>query len=230
MTENGSLGSFPGRAFATAWLNAWLSTSDDDARRVLYRTVLVERFEKHLQLVATDSYTLTGSACPMDPEDFEAPAFEELPESSFVVMDHDKRMVVLMRWLLADCKHAEKNKLAEPTVHLELRSGESPDTPTLDPAMDRQQLVVTTDRERLTLDVLDSEYPSWRPLLLNGSAEPVEKIALNPVYLARLGKIRTVGAEPVEFEFNGPLGLVLVVCRTEPVVFGGVMPVRIGAE
>lgn len=223
----------PGRSFATAWLNTWLSTGDDEARPALYRTVLCEVFTspRCLQLVATDSYTLFGStAACSGHEDDSAPTLDELPDRAIVVMDHDARVQVLMRWLLADCKHAAKNGLMEPTVHVALRSAEVPSTPTLDPSMGRQQLVITTDRERLTLDVFDGGYPAWRPLLLPHKPKSTEGIAFSPRLLARLGKIRTVDAEPIEFTMAGPIGLSVFTVRTEPPVFGGIMPVRVGAE
>lgn len=222
---------FPGRSFATAWLNTWLSTSDDDTRPALHRTVLCEVFAnpRCVQLVATDSYTLLGStvAC-CGHEDDPAPTLDQVPDRSIVVMDHDARAQVLMRWLLADCKHASKNNMPEPTVHVALRSAEAPTTPTLDPSLDRRQLVITTDRERLTLDVFDGEFATWRPLFLGHVPEDTTDVAFNPTFLARLGKIRTIDAEPIEFSLRGALGAAVLHVATEPPVFGIIVPVRIG--
>lgn len=224
----------PGRGFATAWLNAWLSTAEDDERPVLYRTIAVEVFRRAVQLVATDSYTIIGSAVPCTGRDGDdLPTLDELPAETVVAMDHDSRAPTLMRWLLADCKAAAKAKLDEPTVHLAVRSAETDDTPTLDPEMDRRQLVITTNRESVTLDVFDGEYPPWRPLLLDHVPDPTATVSLAPYLLARLGKLRVDDSTPVALTFSGPLGIALVDvdCITSPQVFGGVMPVRIvGAD
>lgn len=221
----------PGRAFATAWLNAWLSTAEDAARPVLHRTLLVEVFDSpaSLQMVATDSYTLLGSSVLTDPDD-EHPPLEQVPAESIIVMDHDGRAPTLLRWLLADCKAAAKAKIDEPTVHVQIRSAESADAPTLDPEMDRREFVITTDRERITLDVFDSEYPAWREVILGHRPAPTDEVALSPWLLARLGKLRDADTHPLRFRLGGPHGMALLDLASDPPVFGGIMPVRVGIE
>lgn len=222
----------PGAHLATAWHNVWLSTSDDDARPQLYRTVLVEVFnDRCVQLIASDTYMLTGSTVLQDPEALTtSPSFDESPDETYVVMDHDQRMGALMKWVLKDAKAAAKDKLPPPEVTLSVQSAENPDVPSFGGVFARNQLVVGTERERLALDLYDGAYPEWRSLIGGHQTEETTELAFNPELVGRFGKMTGLDYYPVEFTTAGPLGGTRFAVRSEPPVFGLLMPVRVGMQ
>jgi hypothetical protein len=133
-------------------------------------------------------------------------------------------MRTLMGWATRDAKAAEKDGDDLDPISVEVRSGESPMSPTLSPELDRQVLVVTTERERIELDVYEGVYLSWRPLLAGHQPAPTEQVAFAPTLLARFAKLRDT-AGYVEFTLSGPDGGARFSVDAEPPLHGVLMPV-----
>lgn len=218
--------SIPGGALAPAWLNAWLATSDDDSRPILYRTMLVEVYKTGVQLVSTDSFMLLTSFAPTIVDDLvPPPSLDEAPVASYIVQDTDRRAIALMRYVLAEAKSAEKE--ARPfDVTLSVATVEDPSVPTLDPTLDRSGFVIATDSERLALPIYQGDYPNWRNLIAQAKTNATEHIALSPMLLGRLGKLKGTPT-PIRMDFDGDLGMVrLSASGHESYLSGGLMPIR----
>ena len=215
---------FPARELAAAWEAVFASTGEDEGRYVLYRTVLVEVYQRAIRLVATDSYTLFTSVVLTDEHraDFgERPDFDAAPEMVWVIADHHKRMKGLMAFMYAQAKKAAAADGEEPTITLTVCDDEE-DRGTIDANMTRQVCKVSTDRELLTLDVLETAYPQWREVLARHQHEPIDKIAFNPTYLARLTKFKAFAEVPVRFYFAGN-GLARIEVRADQFHLDGVI-------
>jgi hypothetical protein len=218
----------PARELASGWLNASLAAGSDSARPQTYRTMLVEVFDEGVQLVASDGAMLltTPVATISDPGGLNLPSADQVPDESFIVMDLDGRMRNLMRWVLKDAKAAEKEGREAVPVSVEVRSGERSSAPTLSPDLDRKIMVVTTERERLDLELYEGVFLAWRPLFAGHVAKPTETVAFAPTLLARLGRLRDV-ENAVEFQLGGPDGGAKFGIDCDPPIEGLLMPVRV---
>lgn len=227
MTTN----TLPGLHLASSWLNCALASSEDENRPVLYRTILVEVFKGGVQLVATDSWMLLAAFVPTDADDLTPPppTIDESPIETHVVMDPDKRMQSLMRFVLTDAKAAEKAGVPC-DLTLSISSAESPSEPTLDPSLDRSMFIVQTDNERLALPIYEGDYPTWRALLAAHREEPTGTLALNPTLLGRFGKLKNF-AGPISMILNGATGMIALSSPAdESYLFGGVVPVSLHGD
>lgn len=184
-----------GRA-AVAWLNAFLASSDDEARGVLYRTLSVEVFSTGLQFIGCNGILLfrtwvASGGAPM-------PLLEEAPERAVVVMDREKFALGFIRTMLA----AAKDQTAEPlTVAIEA-APEPTTAPTLGAAFNTQVLTLRAFGQRLHCPLYESEYVNWRGLQFGvPAAERVDgmKIAVNQ--FAAVGKLR--GLQGIDCVFHG---------------------------
>lgn len=219
----------PAREFATGWLNTAVASGTDRARPQLYRTVLVEVFgDQGVQLVGSDgSMMITcGLESYSDPSGLNIAAADQVPDEAHIAIDDGGRMASLMRWVLHDAKIAEKEGLDPPPISVEVRSGEQASVPTLSPDLDRQIMVVTTEHERLDLDLYDGAYLNWRPYLAAHNPEPTGAITFSTALLARLGKLRDI-TSGVEFTFSGPFGGARFNVGCEPPVQGVLMPLQV---
>lgn len=214
----------PASDFAPTWLNVSLSSSDDEARPVLYKTVLIEVFSHGVQLVATDSFMLMCGFAPTAQSDLtNPPSLDEAPEATYIVMDPDQRMRSLMRHMRKEAKAAEKESRSC-DVTLSFKSAETLDVPTLDPSLDRMACVVDAGAERLTLPLYEGEFINWRPLLAR-EPEAVQDVWFSPYLLGRFGKLVDVGVEGFHFQTAGSLG-VCTFRSPEVRLFGGIMPMH----
>ena len=215
----------PTHALATAWLNTFTSTGDDPDRPALYRTISAEFYgASAVRLIATDSYMLTIAWCASDGEP--EPDLSEAPDHSLVVMDTEQRGKGLMSYLWTATK---KDMLHE--TDLRIVNGEEPSTPSLSDDLARKALIVDTELERLTLPILQGEYPGWRSLLSAWSPKGTERVALAPDLLGRFAKFKHAG--PVRFSLNGDTGGVRWEMVPGPelmMAHGLLMPVREGAD
>lgn len=220
----------PAREFASGWLNTSLASGSDDKQPSLYRTVLVETFgTEALQLVASDGSMLLR--CTMESTSgglgLHSPTIDTVPDEVHIVVDRHGRMRNLMGWVLREAKTADNDDDEYPPVSLEVRSGERPMVPTLSPDLDRRVLVVSTEHERLDLDLYEGSYLSWRALFAGHVQVATAEMAFNPTLLARLGKLREI-RDYVTFSFGGPNAGACFVAAGEPSIEGVLMPVRIG--
>jgi hypothetical protein len=217
----------PAHETALAWLNTFVATGTDAGHPQTYRNVGVEFFPNAVVFVASDRSMLLSSTVMIGNEalPLSAPSIDEIPDASYVVMDRAGRMGSLMRWMLRDAKAAEKEDRELAPITIDIRSGERPSVPTLSPELDRQIMVVTTERERLVLDLYDGAFISWRPMLAKHTPEPTDRVAFSPMLLARLGKLRGIAAG-IEFELAGAAGGARFFIDCEPPIEGLLMPVR----
>jgi len=219
----------PAREFACGWLNTAVASGTDRGRPQLHGTVLVESFgNEAVQLVAADGSMLlstTVGSVASDPSGVGLPSLDEAPDESRVVIDTDGRMKALMGFVLRDAKAAEKEGDEPPPLTVEVRSGETPGIPTLSPDLDRQVMVVTTERERLELPLYEGGFIAWRPLLAGHEPAPTEVVAFAAPLLARLGKLRDTQSY-VSFTLAGPDGAAVFTVEAEPLLRGVLMPVH----
>lgn len=217
----------PAHETALAWLNTFVATGTDAGNSQTYRNVAIEFFPDAVVFVASDRSMLLSSTVLTGHEALllDAPSIDQIPDVSYVVMDPAGRMGSLMRWQLRECKAAEKEDREPAPITIEVRSGERPSVPTLSPEMDRQIMVVTTERERLDLDIYDGAFISWRPMLAKHTPESTDRIAFSPMLLARLGKLRGLDAH-IEFELAGAADGARFFIDCEPPIEGLIMPVR----
>ncbi len=213
----------PAGPLATAWLNCFQTTGTDENRPALYRTVLVEVFDRGVQLVATDTFMLLGGFAPTEAGEFEPPpSIDEAPVASFVVMDRNKRGQQLMKYIADEAREAEEDDRAL-DVTLTAASVEELATPTLDPSLDRVMFTIATDTESVRLPIYDADYSNWRAMLDRHQAAKAERVAFSPQLLGRFGKLRAPGG-PVVLNFSGPSGLVLLSApSSETYLFGAVV-------
>lgn len=218
------------RSFAAAWLNVSLAASDNEEQPVLYRTVFVEVYDgDRLRLVATNSYMLLTATVGDDP-----PEMEEAPVASYIVMDPDKRGQALLKWAHKLAARADKDGNIPPSLRLSVEAADPDGPPTLSAELTRRAFTITLDEnEAVSLDIFESPYPSWRPLLLDREADPVSEVAYNAEFLALLGKIRDA-EHTVIFTPSGDKGLTLLRIGSQyddaPHLDGGLMPIRLAKE
>ncbi|MEM7272718.1 MAG: hypothetical protein AAF547_06535, partial [Actinomycetota bacterium] len=165
---------------------------------------------------------LIGSWVPIPDYDtgVAGPGLDEAPLASFVVRDTNKRMQSLMKFAHGEARAADRDDQPPPKLWISIRSMESEDTPTLDPAFDRQMFVVETDRERLAIPVFDAAYPNWRALLANGKPVATDLVAYPADTLGRLGGLRDLTG-PLLFSMAGGRGLTRI---RSGLLFGALMP------
>jgi hypothetical protein len=212
----------PARGFATAWLNVSLASGSDEQRPQMYRTVLVEVFERAVRLVAADGVMLLTATVKVDDGDLDVPD-SAVADEHYIVIDHDGRMRNLMSWVLRDAVAADKSGLEPTQVVVEVRSGERPSMPTLSPDFDRQVMVVGSDREQLDLDLYGGRYLEWQQLFAGRKLEPTPKVGFSPAMLGRFGKLRDL-AHPVVFHLAGTDGSAQFEIGCEPPILGLLMP------
>lgn len=215
------------RALAARVLNISLASGKDSARPQTYGTLEFEAFDDAVRITASDNSILLTGLVPLasDPDGIHLPSIDEVPNESVVVMAHDGRLRSLMRYVLRDAKAAEKDGHEPAPVSIEVRSGERPSVPTLSPDLDRRIMVVTTDRERLDLDIYDGAFLHWRPLLARYSPEPTASVAFSPRLLAMFSKLRDA-PEGIEFHLAGPTGGAQFSIDCDPPIDGLLMPVQ----
>jgi hypothetical protein len=215
----------PARGFATAWLNTSLASGTDEHRPQLYRTLLVEVFDRAVRLVAADGVMLLTSTVKVDEDDLDV-ADAAVAGETHVVIDHDGRMRNLMSWVLRDAVAADKNGIPPTQVTVEVRSGERPSMPTLSSDLDRQVMVVGSDREQLDLDLYGGPYVDWQQLFAGRNLTPTQRVAFSPAMLGRFGKLRDL-VHPVVFHLAGPDGSAQFEIDCEPSILGLLMTCRV---
>jgi len=211
------------RLAATAWLNAFLATGQDDARPALYRALSVEFFPNGVQFIATDGTILLRTwAGHQDAEtSVEWPDIDEAPDATVVVMDHDKFAIGFIRAALAAAGDMDVMPLT-----LAIEPAETPDTP-LGEAFAPNVLSLTAFGQRLNCRLYESPFPDWRRLQLGlDPAERVSGMTIAPRMFATLGKIRD--AIKIDCEFSGQHRQIDVVAHGIGYVVarGLVMPMR----
>lgn len=218
---------FEAGSLARSWLSVGIASSADKSRPALDRTVVIETFPEGIRLVATDSYVLLHAFVrDIDHELAPEPGLDEKPIATAVAQDPDGRARGLMAYL---------NRLANdvdagaPEVLLRVGAFEVDErSPSFDGLEAHWVVIEVPDQERLTLQVYDGAFPTWRGLLHHFRGEDTAAIAFGPDVvgrLAQLGKIHK-GSELV-WRFGGHQRMALFeLGHADPAVEGAVMPVR----
>jgi hypothetical protein len=207
-----------GRA-ATAWLNAFLATSQDEARPALYRTLSVELFEAGAQFVGCDGTMLFRAWVPGDGQPM--PDAAEAPERAVVVMDTDKFALAFMRTLLAAAGD-DAGKLATLSLAVEPAEGDTP----LGEAFQPEILTLRAFGQELHCRLYESSFPDWRGLRFGlDRAEAVDGMTLAVRLFAAVGKLK--GMLGVDCAFIGAERQIVIHAKgAEAEVRGLLMPMR----
>lgn len=198
-----------GTALSRAWCAVSLAAAEDEARPILYRTVLVEEYEgAGLRLTSTDSYWLAQCWVPaegieVDDFGFTDPGFDVVPDEVAIVRDDERRVRDLMR-------HVTRLTREDCPFDVAVQVHINRDLPDMDhPALPGiEQLTASFElpgREVVIATVLDGlEFPNWRPLIDGAlrAGPGVTQTILSGWLIAALAKIpRIVGSEHLELHW-----------------------------
>lgn len=210
---------------ATAWLNVAQATGDDDHRPIMYRTTLLEIHTEGVRLVATDGLLLLYSWVPYASDDLANPPAERTkPSEAHIVMDPDKRMLDLMKFMRREAKEAAK---VDRSCHVDLSIQQADDPggqQVIDSMLAPFVFRASTDRERLELPTFDSKYPDWRAVVKGAKPEATATVKFSTDTFVRLGRLLDIGA--LTLEPSGAIGLVSLTGseQSDHYLWGGVMP------
>lgn len=179
----------PSIEVANAWSPVWCATSDDKERHVLYRTVLLEWFDRRgIRLICTDSFVLLTAWLGVTEHEPE-PRIDQAPDHVTIVSDVDKRGLGLIRYA-AGC--AAKDDDTDGTFHRTTLAVGAPSrsrkTPALADSLEQDVLRIMYEGETVELPVVEATYPAWRALMDATDAEPTGTVALSPHVLGVLAK------------------------------------------
>lgn len=185
-------------AAATAWLNAFLATGQDEDRPVLFRTLSVEFYANGIQFVACDGTMLFRAYVPKQGTDEEWPADDESPERSVVVMDGEHFALGFVRTLLAASKSMELADLALSIEPAPEQDGEMP----LGAEFSAEVLTLRALGQQLHCRLYEGEYVDWRKLSFGiAMADRVDGMMLATRMFSSVGKLRGIAA--IECTFTG---------------------------
>lgn len=208
------------RRFALAWLNVCEASSSLPEHPMLDETVMIEVYDPTtVRLVATDTVLLLYSTVYSDPPNGGAPNLPKLgdnPKARWLVSDASKRIGNLCGYLRKVTK-----KDPDRTITFTLRTAEREDTPTLDPSLDRMDLQIEADIEAVRGPLLDEQtYPNWRGLIDDAERAPLAELAINPAYLARLGRLRAPAGDHLRIATTEAVGHLTIHLEADPPVDG----------
>ena len=184
----------PAEHVIPAWRNAFIATSDDDERSVLYRTVLCEWHPDGLRFVSTDTFVLVASFASTDREAarIQAPDHDEAPTGSVVAIAADKLMTDFLKHRASEVKAHHKAGLPADPVSVSFSVGTIDDPDTGQQRLDigaQQHLIVSSDNERIALPIHDGEFPAWRTLLAGYKPSPRVRVQARPDLYRRIGQL-----------------------------------------
>jgi hypothetical protein len=213
------------RSFAIAWLNAFLATSDDESRAVLYRSLSLEWFDDGLHMVATSGHALFRSWVA-DQESGPWPAPKLKPNHSVVVMDVEGFGAAFMKTLL---RVTNEEGREHEVISISVAKADEGATLSLGPEFVSYRVILRSCGQRIDLRVYDGEFPKWRQFKFGiDKRELVDGMTVSPKMFALLGKLRDVTA--IDLEFAGETNAISFVGRrfegAPPTVLGLVMPMR----
>lgn len=190
-------------AAATAWINAFHATGQDQERWALYRTMSVEIYPTGVQFIATSGTILFRTWVPTIDADGKAsewPEQEEVPPCSVVVMDGNHFALAFIRALLSAAKQFEVAELSltvEPAPEMD-----EDEEPPLGAAFSKDVLTLRAFGQQLHCRLFEDKYANWRKLDFGiDKAELVDGMTVSTSMFATVGKLKGVGA--VECTFTG---------------------------
>lgn len=217
-----SLITLSARALATAWLNAFLASSDEEDRPVLYRSLSLEFFRNGLHLIGCDGSALFRSWVPDSDDRPTWPDQSEAPIRSVVVMDPDGFGIGFMRALLRLTNDEER---AHESISMSTLAADEGATLSLGEEFMTERLALRACGQRIDLRLFEADYPDWRKLRLGLEVtERVESLTVAPRLFGMIGKLKGVSA--VDMEFYGEMKHVAFTARGATEVRGLMMPMR----
>lgn len=211
-----------GRA-AVAWLNAFLASSQDEDRMILYRTLSVEFFPRGVQFIGCDGTMLFRTFVPTtDVEgDVTMPLIEEVPDEAVVVMDVDKFAIAFMRTLVSAASDE-----ASAILPLEMAI-EEPELaePVLGDALRPKVLTLAAFGQRLHCRLIEEKYVGWRHLQYGlRLGEQVDGLTVAPRLFQAVGKLK--GVHAIDCAFHGENKAIVIHGRGDCEVRGLLMPMQ----
>lgn len=209
----------PATTLATAWTNVALAMSRDDSRPVLCSMAVEVYGAEAVRLVATDSYMLMHSFVS---DGDEVPITVD-PLRTLVAYDFDQHALKLMKWLLTPRIRKEQR-------YVTLTIGDD-DILTVDVGGATARLEILTSKGSFVGDVGTDPapvvFPNWRGIVLNEATKPkpTEAVAFSAALLARVCRAK-IGDKALKFEPCGALGPTTFTAKSDPPLYGLVMPVR----
>lgn len=188
----------PAEFVIPAWRNAYLDSSDDKDRDMLYRTVLVEWYPDGLRFVGTDGFVLVASYAARDRRatSHTAPDHDEAPLGSVVAIAADRLMADFLKHRASEVKAFERENDPGPgpiDITFSLGTIDEPDSAQqqLDLGEDLRRLIMSCESERIALPLHELEYANWRTVLAGYTPAPRAKVKTSAALYARLGQLRT---------------------------------------
>jgi hypothetical protein len=190
-------------AAATAWINAFHATGQDQERWALYRTMSVEIYKTGVQFIATSGTLLFRTWVPTLNEENEAhdwPAWQDEPVSAVVVMDTNHFALAFIKALLSAAKSFEVAELSL-TIEPAPEDGDA-EQPPLGASFSQDVLTLRAFGQQLHCRLYEDTYADWRALDFGiDKAERVDGMTVSLAMLATIGKLKGVGS--VDLTFTG---------------------------
>lgn len=207
------------------WLSVALASTKAD-NFVLDRTICIEQYPDGLRLIATDSYMLLHAWVPMLDVEHPEPGWDEVPDEQHIAFDGDGRGKNLMQYMHGICtaKDAPRYEMALRPSKVYDGDGQGMFDGFAATAIQLEFPGV----EKVTLAVVEANYPNWRKTLADGF-KPVrtDAVALHTERLTALAKLGKLHTGPVLWRFGGRDKMAMIeVGDSDPRVAGAVMPVR----
>lgn len=225
---------FDAPTFARAWLAVAQATGGKDDIAQFARTVAVEEFPTGVRLVATDRFILLTAWVPdLNARHPRTPHLSELPDRTVITYDGDGRVKSLMAYALTVAKRADSDG-SGPAGMTEVRvtfDERKPVDKAGDATLDGLELKYVVfdlpDVERVWAQIVEAQYPTWQPLVLDHHTQDTKAIALNPEFVGRLVKASQHAEGPIVWTFGGADRVALVEWPdSDPNVSGLIMPRR----
>lgn len=217
-------------SLSRTWLAVAIASGNDERVPVLCRTMLVEFFDRGVQLVACDSYMVLTGWVPVGFGD-ERPDIDEAPNESVIAIDPHGRGAGLMGHLRKIAAEAAKDGI---DVEATFSIGEPPKDPTdtleLDGLEARALIIDHPRREEVALPLFEGDYPNWRQLFHTHEAVATDEIALNPEIIGRVAKLGKLFEPPLRWTFGGENGPAYLEIGALEKIRGLAMPVRVNED
>lgn len=223
---------FDARELAIGWLSVAIASGADPKTPELNRTISIEHFDEGVRLIATDRYLLLYAWVPdvLHKADDE-PVLEIGAGRIAIARDLDRRGQSMLAYMLGLANEIEKadtgDPLPEVVLSLNVVEDDEPEEPVFEGLEAKYVVIDYPGHERVRLDTYDGSYPSWRAITNDFKPVTTKAIALNPDFLARLGKLGKLHGGPLLWQFGGvDKAAHLEVADSNPRTRGVVMPVR----
>ncbi len=223
---------YDARQLAIGWLSVALASGTDPDTPALNRTISIEHYAQGVRLAATDRFLLLHSFVPnLDHKPDDEPPLEIGPDRIAVARDINGRAKSLLAYLHGLACAIDKGETGEPLPEVTLALDvveEDVDEPMFAGLEARYVVIDFPGHERVRLDTYDGTYPSWRGVTTGFKPVTTKAIALNPDFIARLGKLGKLhDGRPLLWHFGGADKAALIeVADANPSTRGVVMPVR----